>query len=101
MYNKIITAINEKRKLKIIYNGGDARTIEPHCYGNDTYDQKKLRAYQIKGDSNSGEASGWKLFIVENISSVNLLDERFEKPRPGYNPQGDTQIPHIICKIIE
>ncbi len=99
MENTIITAIKEKRRLKITYNGGGARIIEPHYYGKDEYGQKKLRAYQVRGYSKREETKGWKLFIVAKIKSIKLLDEQFEKPRPKYNPKTDKHIPYTICKI--
>jgi predicted DNA-binding ArsR family transcriptional regulator len=99
MDDAIITAIEEKRRLKILYNVGGARIIEPHYYGKDEYGQKKLRAYQVSGYSEGGETRGWKLLIVSKIKYIELLDEQFEKPRPGYNPGTDYHIPYTICKI--
>ncbi|XRP96253.1 hypothetical protein ACO3UB_04730 [Methanocaldococcus sp. 16A] len=60
---------------------------------------KKLRAYQVSGYSESGNSEGWKLFNVEDIRDIEILNEQFNKPRPGYNRYEDRHIPDIICKI--
>ena len=98
MRDKICKAIMEKRRVRIYYQGGH-RVIEPHAFGYDSKGKWKLRAYQISGYSSRGETRGWKLFNVSDIKEFQLLEEHFERPRPGYNPRGDKMIPTIVCKI--
>jgi len=98
MYDLICKAIKEKRRVKMFYKGGE-RIIEPHAFGYDKKGQRKLRAYQIGGYSESGNTVGWKLFTVDNIDNFRILDDYFKEPRIGYNPFGDKMIPNIICKI--
>ncbi|ACV24816.1 WYL domain-containing protein [Methanocaldococcus fervens] len=95
----ICKAIKEMRRLKINYKGEDWRIIEPHCFGCDRKGNKKLRAYQVSGYSESGNSEGWKLFNVDEIRKIEPLNERFNEPRPKYNPYGDKHIPNVICKI--
>ena len=95
----ICKAIKEMRRLKINYKGEGWRIIEPHCFGYDKRGCKKLRAYQVSGYSESGKSEGWKLFNVDEIEEIEILDEHFDEPRPKYNPYGDKHIPNIICKI--
>ena len=99
MDDLIYKAIKEMRRLKINYKGEDWRVIEPHCFGYDRKGSKKLRAYQISGYSESGNSEGWKLFNIDDINDVEILNEQFNEPRLGYNQNGDRHIPNIICKV--
>ena len=96
MKKTICFAIKNKQRLKIKYRGTE-RIIEPHAYGLDKRGEK-LRAFQVSGDSVSGNPSGWKLFKCEDINSIIELNESFQV-RPDYNSNGDRQIPNILCMI--
>jgi hypothetical protein len=77
----ICDAIHGHRRLSFWYRGG-RRVTEPYVYGaSETHEL--LRAYQVSGFSPS-RPRGWKLFRVEEISDLELLDETFEQPQPGY-----------------
>lgn len=99
MNDLVCKAIKEMRRAKVVYKSGGERVIEPHTYGYDRKGEKKLRAYQVAGYSESGENEGWKTFIVSYITDFKLWDDRFAGPRENYNPQGNEMIPHIICMI--
>lgn len=99
MGNKICKAINNMKRVKIKYRQKGKKIIEPHAFGYDINNQQKLSAFQVSGYSQSGENTGWKLFIVDHISEFEILDESFYQPRKGYNPSGDKLILHIVCKL--
>ncbi|MGH7185276.1 MAG: WYL domain-containing protein [Pseudomonadota bacterium] len=81
MRQEITKAIHERRRVRFSYGGGE-RVVEPYVFGAcETHEL--LRAYQVSGFSPSRER-GWKLFRVEEISGLAVLDERFEEPQPGY-----------------
>ena len=78
---EIAKAIHERKLLRLSYGGG-ARVVEPYVYGAcETHEL--LRAYQVSGYSSS-RATGWKLFRVEEITDLLVLDKRFGEPRDGY-----------------
>lgn len=78
---EIIKAIQEQKLLRLSYDGG-TRLVEPYVYGAcETHEL--LRAYQVSGHSAS-RATGWKLFRVEEITDLAILDQRFAEPRHGY-----------------
>ncbi len=80
---RIKTAIQNKQLLSFSYDGF-SRTVEPHTYGLDKKGHPALRAYQIRGGSESGEYIGWKIFHVNEIRSLSLLQENFAHSRSGY-----------------
>lgn len=73
--------------LVIEYNGGQ-RTVEPHALGVSRAGQPCFRAWQVSGDSLSGEKSGWKMFLLSELYGIKMIDRKSEAPRPGYK-QGD------------
>jgi len=79
----IESVIKNKQLLSFNYDGY-SRIVEPHTYGIDTKGHLALRAYQVKGGSESGESSGWKLFHVSEIRNLIVLSEKFLNPRPKY-----------------
>jgi len=94
----ICEAIREKRLIEFFYENG-VRIVEPFACGYGKKGNLLLRAFQVEGYSKSGNPSGWKLFRVDKISQLRILEETFNAYREGYNPFGDSQIPDIICKI--
>ena len=83
----IVKAIAERRAISLDYSPG-SRTIEPCAYGVSADGHFLLRAFQTSGASASEEHIDWKLFRVDRIRSLRLLDQQFAGPRPGYR-RGD------------
>jgi len=55
-----------------------------------------LRAYQVGGYSSSGNLPG--LFKLNKISNIEITNEKFENPAPGYT-KNDPAISHIYCQV--
>jgi len=83
----IAEAIAKRRIIEFWYEPG-LRNIEPHCLGKSANGDFLLRAYQTGGASSSGEHEHWKLFRIDRCSSVKIMDESFNGPRPEYK-RGD------------
>lgn len=84
MRDIVTTAISNLKRLKVWYEPG-LRILEPHAFGEGTDGQLLLRAFQTEGASASGEHQHWKLFRLDRVKQMILLDQDFfEGPRPGY-----------------
>lgn len=95
MLQAICDAIHKRRRLRFTYGGG-SRVVEPYVYGaSETH--ALLRAYQTAGFSASRER-GWKLFRVEEITDLAVLDKRFDEPRAGYM-RNDPCFEIVYCEI--
>ena len=79
----IIEAIRSRRLLAFVYNG-TPRIVEPHTYGRDKWHREMLCAYQVQGVSRSGDAHGWRTFVVDEMSHARLEAQRFDAPRGEY-----------------
>jgi hypothetical protein len=80
----IIEAIEKKKTLSIMYDGG-TRLVYPHALGELTNNRLTLSAYQVGGFSQSGNLPQWRSFPLENISNIQINDDHFEIAE-GYNP---------------
>ena len=95
MIQSICEAIHQRKRLRLSYGGGE-RVIEPYVYGaSETH--SLLRAYQVSGFSASRE-TGWKIFRVEEVTDLALLEEGFDEPRPGYM-RNDPCFEIVYCEV--
>ncbi len=93
----ICDAIRRKRLLSFWYRSGYC-TVEPHTHGESSDGQELLRAFQFMGSSESEEPTGWKLFRVNEIRNLTLLEANFLGPRRGYDPN-DIAMELIYCQL--
>jgi predicted DNA-binding transcriptional regulator YafY len=104
--DSIVDSIKHKKKIIIYYNGDEPggkglREIEPVCFGYSKSDNPVLRAWDESGASHTnykGEQPlpDWRLFRVDKITSFKPTGEKFNTPRPGYNPNGDKGMVRVI-----
>lgn len=86
MMNILISkAIAERRLIRFGYKGS-VRVVEPHTYGRQANGAEALCAWQLSG----GSAEQFRLFRCDEIESVQLMDDNFSAPRPGYR-RGDSR----------
>ncbi len=97
--NTIICEAIRLRKIIKFYYDGYERIVEPHTYGihKDTGNEV-LSAYQIGGYSSSGRIPYWRLYLVNQISNLQITDETFSEPRSGYK-KGDSRMSIIFCEV--
>jgi hypothetical protein len=91
--DNINKAIDNKIRIKIFYRGdkniaAGQRTVEVYAYGLSSAGNPVMRAFQLAGDTQT-EMPDWKLFRVDRISRWVETNQRFDQPRPKFNPNGD------------
>ena len=96
MNQEIIEAIENKNLIEFNYDG-EARVVEPHCYGLSTKGNEVLRAYQVDGYSSSGNM-GWKMYDIGKADEINVLKDTFDNARIGYK-RGDKGIEEIYSEL--
>jgi predicted DNA-binding transcriptional regulator YafY len=96
MISDICTAIHKRQRLQFWYNSG-VRVVEPYAYGVGDGGHELLRAYQVSGFSHSRE-EGWKLFHVDEMHEIEILEEGFEEPRLGYM-RNDPTMTKVFCEL--
>lgn len=94
---QIKNAIQNKQLLSFIYDGYP-RVVEPHTYGLDKKGHPALRAYQIRGGSDSNEYIGWKIFHVDEIRNLSVLQEHFTHARLEYK-RNDSAFTSVYAQL--
>ena len=95
--NVICEAIRKRTLLEFLYHGR-RRVVAPYCCGVSTRGADVLRAVQVRGESASGGLGFGKLWSIEQIARLRVLDEVFTPDDPDYNP-GDRAMVKIYCRI--
>lgn len=72
----ICSAIRSRKMIQFNYEDS-TRVAEPYCYGEGKTGNEVLRAFQIKGESKSGNPVGWKLFKASKMENIAVTDEYF------------------------
>jgi predicted DNA-binding transcriptional regulator YafY len=101
----VIDAIKSKNVLVIYYDGDEPggrglREIEPVCFGYSKVGNPVLRAWDITGASHRDfigkkPLPSWRLFRLDRVNSISLTGEKFNTPRPNYNPNGDKSMSRV------
>lgn len=95
--NLICEAITQRSVIRFDYSGG-SRDVEPFCHGTSRTGNELLRGYQVGGYSESGNPIGWKIFSVEQMGQIKILEKTFSGSRPQYNPN-DSVMAMIHCRV--
>lgn len=98
--NEIICDAIRARKLLMFGYADLLRVVEPHAYGLSGADRELLSGWLWPGHSRSDPKGGWRNYLVEQIRDLQLLNEVFEGPRPGYNPR-DERLARVFCRLGE
>jgi hypothetical protein len=97
MIELLCKAIQEKRVLIILYKG-QGRIIEPHLTGQKRSGNDALSAWQVGGYSESNRQPPWRNYLLSEIENIQVLDQFFDNPREGFNPN-DKTMSHIYCHV--
>jgi hypothetical protein len=99
----ICSAIMSRRIIDFYYHGS-FRSVEPFCLGvtrPGKAENESLWCYQVGGDSEFGDAVGWKLYRTSEISDLGITDMRFSSDRPGYDPDNLEMTTIYYCASLD
>jgi hypothetical protein len=90
-------AISQHLKVEIYYKDDmQNRLVNPYHYGN-LGGADHLHAFQVSGNSKSNTPTGWKNFLISDISNLKVTANNFLAPDDGYNPRApDYLVEHKI-----
>lgn len=80
----IIEAIESKHLIEFRYNN-KKRKAEVYCLGVGADGRLLCRCYETP-------VGGWKLFKVDQMQQVKILNQKFYFARSGYNRNGDSSM---------
>lgn len=91
-------AIRDKKLIQFWYHNNQ-RIAEPHVLGITTQDKLTVLTMQVGGYSSSGGLPDWRMFHVDEISSLQVLNQTFQVSRTWYNPrESDFKIIYAVVK---
>jgi len=91
MEEVISKAIENNRMIQFNYKD-ELRLVEPYTYGVSKKGNDQLRAFQTDGGSNSDSDLGWRLFTIDNMENITILNNEFKPTRDGYNPDDSAMV---------
>ncbi len=77
--------IRRQRSIRLRY-AGHMRLVEPHAIGVSAGGHRALLAWQVEGGSRSDPPTGWRMFLLSEISDVALTVRGFTA-QPTYHPE--------------
>ena len=99
MITELLSKAVTDRKVVAFDYDEQPRLVEPHALGVNKKGQFVLRAFQVTGGS-ATESVAWKLFTVEKMVNVQVLDLQSHAPRPGYKV-GDRAMVTVLAELPE
>src|SRR3989442_14643270 len=97
MKEVVCNAIATKKLLSFMYEGL-GRVVEPRLCGQNAAGHGVLLAWLVRGHSKSDPRPGWRNYLLAEMQSLHVLDETFERSRPGFKPH-DTRMVTIYCRV--
>jgi hypothetical protein len=95
-------AIASRGLVSFYYTGDEAqghRLAEPHMVAYTTTDNLVLSAWFLGGVTESAEGQGWREYLLDCMSNVVILTQKFHGARPGYNPTGGRKLHNVRCAL--
>jgi hypothetical protein len=69
---------------------GETYIVEPHLLGCNHDNEDCLCAWLDSKKATDATRAGWHCFLFSHMKNVKLLDDRFCRQRPGYDPYDST-----------
>lgn len=95
----ICEALNQRRLLRFRYKDhATLSTVEPYTFGANKKGNDALSAWLVSGTTHDDRPPFWRLYLVSEMTQIEVLAEDFASNRDGYNPS-DTRFQVIRCRV--
>ena len=92
MYSQLLEdlsrAVGARLLIRFDYRD-ETYVVEPHLIGSNQSNEDCLCAW-LDSKHAKGRKAGWYSFLFSDMKKVKLLDDRFCRERPGYDPYDST-----------
>ena len=98
----ICGAIKTQRIITFYYFGDKTpgmRTVEPHMVAYNSKGHLALSAWFLGGASASRDGSGWREYLLSDISGITASNQTFAGARDGYQRSGGTKFHNVQCAL--
>ena len=88
-----------RRRSLVMFEYGDLiRVVEPHRFGVNSAGHEMLSGWLRAGYSRSDPAGGWRNYLLQEVSALQVLDAPFAGARPGYAAH-DARMREVYCEL--
>jgi hypothetical protein len=88
-----------RRRSLVMFEYGDLiRVVEPHRFGINSAGHEMLSGWLRAGYSRSDPAGGWRNYLLNDVSALQVLDAPFADARPGYAAH-DPRMREVYCEL--
>lgn len=88
-----------RRRSLVMFEYGDLiRVVEPHRFGINSAGHEMLSGWLRAGYSRSDPAGGWRNYLLNDVSALQVLDAPFAGTRPGYAAH-DARMREVYCEL--
>lgn len=88
-----------RRRSLVMFEYGDLiRVVEPHRFGINSAGHEMLSGWLRAGYSRSDPAGGWRNYLLNDVSALQVLDAPFVGTRPGYAAH-DPRMREVYCEL--
>lgn len=102
LYKTIASAIRNKRRIVIRYNGKSrSRVVEPHALFKSEEGEVSLLGYQVRGyHSSKRNGSFWRPFQLKKVDNIHVSQELFEaRLSQGYSAVAKTLKGQVLSAL--
>jgi hypothetical protein len=88
-----------RRRSLVMFEYSDLiRVVEPHRFGVNSAGHEMLSGWLRAGYSRSDPAGGWRNYLLNDVSALQVLDAPFAGTRPGYVAH-DPRMREVYCEL--
>lgn len=77
--------------------GGHERIVEPHLHGFTSGGREVVLCWQLDGGSASNDAQPWRLFHIDRIGTLQVLEQGFRE-REAFSTVS-REVPAVHCAV--
>ncbi|MCX2738320.1 WYL domain-containing protein [Pontibacter anaerobius] len=87
LLEELSKAIGARLLISFDYEG-ENHLVEPHLLGQNKQHETCLLAWRTS--RTDPQKQGWHCYLLSRLQQPKIMDERFSKKRPGYDPYDST-----------
>jgi hypothetical protein len=85
--------------LRFRYTDQKTRVVESHLVALSTAHHEILVAWRLRTEAiDTSNSPGWRNYLLDEMHSLEILSDTFERPRPDYNPN-DKHVLRVYCCV--
>jgi len=91
MYSYLLEELSKAIGARLLVSfeyEGENHVVEPHLLGQNKQNETCLLAWRLKRSGQ--QKQDWYCYSLSRMQNTKLLEERFSKQRPGYDPYDST-----------